>query len=36
MAGETYKITTGATLTVLLLAALLVGGGLVGCPYYKV
>ena len=29
-------MTAGAVLTLVLLALLLLGGGLVGCPYYKV
>lgn len=36
MAAETYKMSASAVIVSVLLLALLVGGGLVGCPYYKV
>ena len=36
MAAETYKMSASAVIVTILLFVLLVGGGLVGCPYYKV
>ena len=36
MAAETYKMSASAVIVTILLLVLLVGGGLVGCPYYKV
>lgn len=36
VATETYKMSTSAVIVTVLLFLLLVGGGLVGCPYYKV
>ena len=36
MAAETYKMSTSAVVVTVLLFLLLIGGGLVGCPYYKV
>ena len=36
MAAETYKMSASAVIVTILLFVLLIGGGLVGCPYYKV
>lgn len=36
MAAETYKMSASAVIVTILLFVLLVGGGLAGCPYYKV
>ena len=36
MASENYSMSASAVVVSGLLVLLLVGGGLVGCPYYKV